>query len=237
MTLVKVCGLTTVEDALSFAGLDIDMVGLVFAPSSRQISPGLAKDIAATLYRVEGRPAVAGVFVNEDPHVVNEIAARCRLDIVQLSGDESWDYCRQIEYPIIKAVHVLRTSRGEDIIARIGCSQRAELARPFICLLDSREGLLYGGTGQAFDWDLAREAAARFPLMIAGGLTPANVGGLIARVKPLGVDVSSGVETKGRKDISKIQNFINAVRSVEGVAEADRQFLKTFLSKGGDNVT
>jgi len=88
--------------------------------------------------------------------------------------------------------------------------------REFICLLDSKTKEAYGGTGETYDWQLAKEVSARFPMMVAGGLTPANVGQLVKEVRPWGVDVSTGVETNGRKDASKIRAFVEAVRKAEG---------------------
>jgi phosphoribosylanthranilate isomerase len=89
-------------------------------------------------------------------------------------------------------------------------------SRALICLLDSKIGNVYGGTGQAFDWELGKEAAARFPVIIAGGLTPNNVGRLVKEFHPWGVDVSSGVESHGKKDEAKIIDFIKMVKKMEG---------------------
>src|SRR5208337_651318 len=119
MTLIKICGITSVKDAMEVAGLRVDMIGLVFAESNRRISRERACEITTALGELASRPAVAGVFVNEDPQTVNRIAQECRLDMVQLSGDESWGRCREIAYPVIKAVHITPSMQALDIIEHI----------------------------------------------------------------------------------------------------------------------
>jgi phosphoribosylanthranilate isomerase len=134
--------------------------------------------------------------------------------VVQLSGDESWEDCGKIANPIIKAIRVGRQS-VEDICAELSTASRLLARRRFITLLDSEVGGKYGGTGETFNWDLAREVARKFQVIIAGGLDAQNVAMLIKRVSPWGVDVSSGVESNGVKDASKIRAFIEAVRSAK----------------------
>jgi phosphoribosylanthranilate isomerase len=137
------------------------------------------------------------------------------LDYVQLSGDESWKYCLDVEKPLIKAIHVTDGQSAEDIITEIEKGHRVLSHKDFICLLDTHSADVYGGTGQVFNWHLAKQVSARFPVIVAGGLTPANVGKLVKEVQPWGVDVSSGVESDGQKDVSKIRDFIHVVRKAE----------------------
>lgn len=220
MTRIKICGLTEPQHALAAARAGADFIGLVFAPSSRQVSVAQALPVVEAVHRLKNRPAIVGVFVNLVAEEVNRIAEQCHLDRVQLSGDESWQYCRQIEKPVIKAIHITRAG-GErlllirSILDRIAEGYQLLSPEKLLCLLDSKVGNAYGGTGQTYDWQLAREIAARFPVIIAGGLTPQNVGTLVQEVQPWGVDVASGVESNGGKDEAKIVAFIEAVRQVE----------------------
>ena len=151
---------------------------------------------------------------------VNDIADRCQLDWVQLSGGEAWQYCREVERPIIKVIHVSATKGADKVLAEIETGYRLFPKEEFICLLDSQVRDAHGGTGQVFNWQLAAEVSARFPVMIAGGLAATNVSQLVKEVQPWGVDVSTGVETKGRKDAAKIKAFIQAVRKVEKVFQS-----------------
>ncbi len=215
MTRVKICGLSEIDSATAAGEGGADYLGVVFAPSRRQVSPQKGRQIFEAVNRLKNRPAVVGIFVNSTAEEVNRIADYCRLDRVQLSGDESWQYCREIEKPFIKAVRVAEGQKAEDIIAEIEKGYQLLSGKEFTCLLDTHSEQVYGGTGRVFNWQLAREVSARFPVMVAGGLTPDNVGRMVREVQPWGVDVSSGVESNGQKDVCKIKAFIETVRGAE----------------------
>ncbi len=212
MTRIKICGIRDETHALAAADAGADFIGLVFAPSRRQVIPARAREIADAVRKSSAATKVVGVFVDAPVFQINEIADFCALDVVQLSGNESWEDCRKIANPVIKAIRVGRQSL-EDICAELSAASRLLARRRFITLLDSEVEGKYGGTGESFNWGLAKEVARKFPVMIAGGLDPQNVAMLLKRVSPWGVDVSSGVESNGVKDASKIRAFIEAVRS------------------------
>lgn len=213
MTRIKVCGLSRVEDALAAAGEGADFVGLVFAPSRRRITPEQARPLAEAVRSLEEpRPLLVGVFVNEKVSYVNHIAEELGLDWVQLSGDETLSYCHEISRPVIKVCHVSAGVTAAQVLGEITAGLEIIPSGRLVYLLDNRLGDSYGGTGQPFDWSIAREVAARFPVIIAGGLTPDNIARMVREVKPWGVDVSSGVESDGRKDPGKIRAFIKEAR-------------------------
>ena len=214
MTRVKICGIRDKTHALAAVEAGADFIGLVFAPSKRQVNPAKASEIASAVKKSSDATKVVGVFVNAPSPQVNELADFCALDWVQLSGDESWEYCREVVKPVIKAIRIDQQS-PEELHAELSAGSKLLPAQRFIPLLDSRVEGKYGGTGESFDWKLVQQVAKRFPVIIAGGLNPKNVARLIERVAPWGVDVSSGVETGGVKDPAKIKAFIEAVRKTD----------------------
>jgi len=235
MTLIKVCGIKSAADALETARLGADIIGLVFAESRRRVSLQQAAEISLAVRKLPRRTAIAGVFVNESPTYINDIALRLGLDMVQLSGDESAEYCLDILFPVIKVVHVTDSMSADSISEAVSHLKRVNPGRGIIPLLDSGKGKKYGGTGETFDHSLAKLACSAGSAMIAGGLNPGNVVGLVRDVKPLGVDVSSGVETNGRKDMAKIRTFIEAVRSAD-TGTPTPGFIEKYLQKGEQNV-
>jgi phosphoribosylanthranilate isomerase len=215
MTVVKIDGISRPEDALAIAKTGADFMGFVFAPSPRQVSAEKAREIVEALGDVPTGPRVVGVFVNTPAVDINRLAGFCRLDIVQLSGDESWEYCRDINRSVIKVIHVSENMGAEAVLKEIATGERVLGRDGFTCLLDTAVKGRYGGTGKKFDWELAREVGQQRPVIIAGGLDAENVGRAIRTARPWGVDVSSGVETGGSKDIAKIEAFVGAVRRVD----------------------
>jgi phosphoribosylanthranilate isomerase len=211
VTRVKICGLTQAEHALVAGQAGADFIGLVFAESRRQVSVEKGRKLVQTVRSLAAGPAVVGVFANAATAEINSIADYCPLDWVQLSGQESWAYCQEIKKPVIKVIHISPSTTVEEVLSDIETGYRTLAKKEFVCLLDST----YGGSGQTFDWNVAVEVAVRFSVIVAGGLTPTNVGQLVREVKPWGVDVSSGVETDGQKDPAKIRTFVEAVRRVQ----------------------
>jgi phosphoribosylanthranilate isomerase len=217
MTRIKICGIREEAHAGAAAEAGADFIGLVFAPSPRQVNTARAEKIVAALRKKKHDTEVVGVFVNTPPGRVKRMAAACHLDWVQLSGDEPWSYCRQLDIPLIKAIRVSRNYTPVQIMADLEYGTRLLSGQNHLFLLDSSDRERYGGTGRTFDWNLARPIAERFPVIIAGGLTPSNVAEAIRTAAPWGVDVSSGVETKGIKDMNKIKKFVAAVRKADGI--------------------
>ncbi len=215
MTLVKICGISRTEDAIAAAEAGADFVGLIFADSRRQVDEARATSIVAALTDAKSRPRTVGVFVNDDIDEINRLAGVCRLDMVQLSGDEPSDYCRQIERTVFRVVHVTPGTTGGEILASLK-KERLLSGEHVRIALDTGSETAYGGTGERFDWSVAADVAREVPLVLAGGLTPDNVAEAIAVVKPWAVDVSSGVETGGTKDAALIRAFVSQVRRADG---------------------
>ncbi len=214
MTWIKICGIKEEVYALAAVEAGADFIGFVFAPTRRQVSPVKAREIVDTVKKSISTIKPVGVFVDTPALEVNRIADFCGLDWIQLSGNESWEYCRQIARPIIKAIRIGQQLR-EEINAKLTVGLKTFSPQRFVTLLDSQVEGKYGGTGITFNWGLAQHVAKEFPVIIAGGLDPENVAQAIEIVTPWGVDVSSGVETDGTKDIAKIKAFIEAVRRTD----------------------
>jgi phosphoribosylanthranilate isomerase len=222
VTLVKICGVSDVAHARAAAALGADFVGMVFAPSRRQVTLGQAKRIAGGL-RNEGdplpaapdadgveaalrqrRPLVVGVFADQDADTVNAICEDVGLDLVQLSGSEPWEVCAHIHRPIFKCMKVRDGETAEELMVHVH--------EGAIVLLDPYVEGTYGGTGKTLDWNVASQIARSTTTVLAGGLTPNNIAKAVSVVQPWAVDVSSGVETEGVKDVEKIRAFIAAAR-------------------------
>jgi len=214
MTRTKICGIREEVHALAAVEAGADFIGFVFAPTRRQVSPAKAREIVDTVKKSSSAIKPVGVFVDTPASEVNRIADFCGLDWVQLSGNESWEYCRQIARPIIKAIRIGQQLR-EEINAELTVGLKTLSPQRFITLLDSQVEGKYGGTGITFNWRLVQQVAKEFPVIIAGGLNPENVAQAIEIATPWGVDVSSGVETDGTKDIAKIKAFIEVVRRTD----------------------
>jgi phosphoribosylanthranilate isomerase len=203
MVSVKICGITTVEDARVAVAAGADALGFVFyPPSPRYVTPEQARRIIRTL-----PPFITtvGLFVDVPAETVHEIAGRCGLDRVQLHGQETPEFCRRIAPPVIKAFRIKNASS----LAHLPEYEVSAF------LLDAYvEGALPGGTGASFAWELAAQAKPYGPVILAGGLTPENVAAAVVRIRPYGVDVSSGVEqSPGVKDPIKMRHFIACAKA------------------------
>ncbi|GBD30581.1 N-(5'-phosphoribosyl)anthranilate isomerase [bacterium HR32] len=201
MTRVKICGVRTEAAARAAAEAGADAVGFVFYPESpRFLRPERAAEIARTLPPFVVR---VGVFVNAPLAVVDEVADRVGLDVVQLHGDEPPEVCARMRRRVVKAVRV-RSAQDVEAVRRYPVGA---------VLLDTHVPGRYGGTGQRFDWSAVPSLDR--PVILSGGLTPENVAQAVVLVRPYGVDVSSGVETDGEKDPRKIAAFVRAVREAD----------------------
>jgi len=211
MTRVKICGISDKVHAIAAVEAGADFIGMVFAQSTRRVTLEQARELVDAVKQASNTAKTVGVFVNTPTDEVNRIANECSLDMVQLSGDESWEYCTNIEKPIIKAIHI--HDQDEDDITHAAISGiDVVIDNLYIVLLDTYEEGKYGGTGKSFNWELAQSLSDKYPVIVAGGLTPYNVREAIDNLKPWGVDVSSGVETNGAKDVLKIKKFIDEAK-------------------------
>jgi len=205
MTVVKICGLTSLEDARHAWQCGADLLGFIFVPASRRyIEPVAAGEIIGAL-KGEGCPSLCvGVVAGETVEAANQALDISGMDLVQLHGGEPAGYARLLARPVI-------------VVRRITDSIPWEEMREYDAwayLLDTYEKGALGGTGQAWQWDALEDAPAGFGrLIVAGGLTPDNVAGAVASLNPWGVDVSSGVElAPGKKDFEKVARFIQRAK-------------------------
>ncbi|MCL4507056.1 MAG: phosphoribosylanthranilate isomerase [Chloroflexi bacterium] len=216
MTIVKICGLTNLEDALCAVEAGADLLGFILYPRSpRYIEPQNLSAIVAAVHTVKPEITTVGVFVNETPERIRDILSTTGLALAQLSGDEPLSHLTALQG---RAYKVVRTREQADAVI----SALTPLHRPprLPCpdlMLDADHPALYGGSGAKADESLAASLGRSRRLLLAGGLTPANVAHAVQQAQPWGVDVSSGVEASpGRKDHDRIRSFIQAVRRQDG---------------------
>ena len=221
MTKVKICGIRDLEAARAAAEAGADFIGLVFVPERhRRLEPEAAGAIVAELKDSSATaPSVVGLFADQPLEEVNRTIEACGLDLAQLCGTESLDYCQQIHAPVIKVLHIPDSSSSQaqtgELAERIKSHRDAGNLVPLDRLVEG----LQGGTGEGFDWSIAAQLSRRGnTFLLAGGLSPENVAQAVATVRPWGVDVSSGVETGGVKDHQKIRAFIRNARQQSAVS-------------------
>ncbi len=204
-TAVKICGITRVEDGLAAAHAGAHAIGLVFHPASpRFVSNARAR---AVIERLPPFVTVVGLFVDPEPDAVLRVLREVPLQVLQFHGDESADLCTSFGLPYLKAC---RVAPGRDLLQYAALHRCAKGL-----LLDAFVDGAYGGTGRSFDWSLIPRDLP-LPVVLAGGLDPANVGDAIRAVRPWAVDVSSGVErAKGIKDAVKIAAFMRGARDAD----------------------
>lgn len=198
---VKICGITNIDDAKVCVDCGVDALGFIFyKKSKRNIEPDKAKMIIDSfpffVFKV-------GVFVNEKVDRVNQIANELKLNAVQLHGDEDLNYCRKINYPVIKAIRV------DDNL-----NENLQKYSDYTILLDSKDQKEYGGTGQQFNWDLIPESS-RNKIILAGGVSEENIEEIYNSIKPQAVDLSSSLEKEpGTKDHEKVKSFFRKINKL-----------------------
>jgi len=213
MTHVKICGITNLEDATVAAQAGADLLGLIFVPHTpRYVEPERAREIVEGICRAPFAVHFVGVFVNASLDHVRAVMQHARLDFAQLHGDESVDTVRALLPRVYKS---LRLRNADHARAQIEMYRDAVNDNVPAFLVDAYDAQQYGGTGKRADWDLARELARAFPLLLAGGLNAENVADAIRAVQPWGVDVSSGVErAPGLKDHLRVREFIANAKQI-----------------------
>jgi phosphoribosylanthranilate isomerase len=212
--IVKICGIRTVDQALAAIAAGADMIGLVFAPSKRRIDVAQATQITAAVHAAAPTVQVVGLFVNEPADVIRQVSRAVGLDMVQLSGDEV-PVDAPHELRGLKTLRLRGDAAEHDWLTVLQAEAQpaaGESLPRWTALVDAAVAGHYGGSGVTADWQAAAQLAVRLPMILAGGLQPGNVAAAIQRVRPLGVDVSSGVERDGVKDAGLMQAFVQAAR-------------------------
>jgi len=206
ITRIKICGITNREDALNAVKLGADAIGFVFSKSPRQISPEKADQIISELPPFM---MCVGVFANEPRQRVIDVMDSCPLDVIQLHGDETVPICRELKEFNKKVLKAIRVKNSESL---------ADLDRYPVdgFLFDSFVEDSFGGTGKVFNWELINKRKIKKPFILSGGLSAENVIEAIQKLRPYGVDASSGLEKEpGKKDLEKMRAFIEAVKKAD----------------------
>jgi phosphoribosylanthranilate isomerase len=207
---VKICGITSLEDALTAVEAGADMLGFNFYPKSpRYIEPTACARLVEDLMRQGCKVKLVGVFVNSGLIEIETILNQCGLDLAQLCGDEPPDLLTTLGERAFKALRPVDSTALEAAL-----NQLPARYQPPALLIDAYHPGAYGGTGQKADWSLARGMAHLKPILLAGGLTPENVSEAIQQARPWGVDVASGVESvPGKKDSARVAAFVRAAKA------------------------
>lgn len=214
MTHLKICGFRTSEHILTAIQAGVDSVGLVFVEGvDRCLDIEQAEKIMGEIRnKSKDLPEIVGLFANQPFDQVNEFVSRLKLNAVQLCGNESMDYCSHINVPIYKVITIDPLVPISAQMPRIMLLQQRHALAGHRIVVDTKISGEFGGTGKSFDWDVAADLSNSFEMTLAGGLSPENIGQALDQVHPWGVDTSSGVETGGEKDHSKILDFAMEVR-------------------------
>jgi phosphoribosylanthranilate isomerase len=219
---VKICGITQPEDAEQSVACGADALGFVFWPGSPR---AIAVDRASAIAAAVTSAVIVGVFVDQALDEVRRIAEAVPLDAIQLHGNESVRYIERLGRPVLKAVGLGQAGTGEA----------DTWPDEVLLLLDAVDPERHGGTGRTVDWRSAAVLARRRPVMLAGGIRPDNVGSAIHTVRPFGIDVSSGVESRpGRKDPARLTALFEAI---DAATAADRESGAIVFEKGPSWLT
>ncbi len=212
MTKIKICGIKTLKDALAAIEAGADYLGFNFySKSVRFVEKETCAEITSVLKRKYPQIKLVGVFVNSPVDEVKNILETCHLDLVQLHGDETPEMLESFKGKAFKAIRLSASISVEESVYPF-----LKFALSPAMLVDAAVKGVYGGSGITADWSAAAELAKKYPLLLAGGLTPENVADAVRQVKPWGVDVASGVESvAGEKDAEKMKKFVTAVRDSE----------------------
>ncbi len=212
MTKIKICGIKTLKDALTAIDAGADYLGFNFYPKSvRFIEKETCAEITSVLKREHPQIKLVGVFVNSPVEEVKVILETCSLDLAQLHGDETPEMVTALNGKAFKAI---RLSASISVETSVHPFAKQSVDSPAL-LIDATVKGVYGGSGVTADWSAAAELAKKYPLLLAGGLTPENVADAVRQVKPWGVDVASGVESEpGKKDASKMKAFVRAILDI-----------------------
>ncbi len=199
MAKVKICGLQSEEDIEIVNVLLPDYAGFIFCPSKRQLDVDKASSLCASL---DDRIKRVGVFVNQNRRFIERAREECSLDVLQMHGDEAPDQCMHEGCEVWKAIRVRNSA--SILLAEAYTTDRI--------LFDAYDKDAYGGSGKEFNWELLSLYKEKERMILAGGLSPENIEAAVSEVRPYAVDVSSGVETEGRKDFEKVKLFIERAR-------------------------
>ena len=208
MTIIKICGIKTLKDALAAIETGADYLGFNFYPKSvRFIEKESCAKITSVLKKEHPQIRLVGVFVNSPMDEVKNVLETCHLDLAQLHGDEAPEMLESLNGKAFKAIRLTSESAETSVYPFLKSALLPAM------LVDAAVKGVYGGSGVTADWSAAVELAKKYPLLLAGGLTPENVADAVRQVKPWGVDVASGVESAaGEKDASKMSAFVKAVK-------------------------